>query len=155
MKIPNKNRDMLILSHLRRDSRGKLTTISRKTRVPVSTIFDRINRFKNCGFVSKYTALLNFEKLGYIGRAVVLLKASREDRHQLGDLLSRNKNVNSLFKVNNGWDYMAELVFPGMKEVETFLESLEGKFKLKKKIALYVIEELKREAFLNEANMPG
>ncbi|MBU4209210.1 MAG: winged helix-turn-helix transcriptional regulator [Proteobacteria bacterium] len=37
-----KKTDLIIISSLRQNAREKLTEMSRKTRIPVSTIFDRI-----------------------------------------------------------------------------------------------------------------
>lgn len=148
MKMPRKKKDMLILAHLRQDSRKGLTAISRETKIPVSTLFDRIRRFKACGLVKKYSALLDFEKLGFSSRALVLLKAEREERKMLGDFLDHSPNVNTLLRVNSGWDFFAEVIFPGMKEVEFFTDTLESKFKVKHKLVYYVVDEIKREGVI-------
>ena len=57
-------KDLLIVSHLRRDGRTSLTELSKKTRIPISTIFDRLKQNKN-NFIKKHTALIDFAKLGY------------------------------------------------------------------------------------------
>ena len=141
-------RDLLILSHLRRNARMKLTSLSRATRIPVSTLFDRIRDYKEQGLVKKNTALVDFERLGYQAKALVILSAKKKDRQGLFEFLKRCGNVNSLFRINNGWDFMAEVVFPGIKEVEAFIESLEDQVSLKDKKVFYIIDELKKEAFL-------
>ncbi len=141
-------RDMSILSALRQDARTNLTSMSRATRIPVSTLFDKIKGLKKTGLVRKYTALLRFEKLGYSAKAMILLSANKKDRANLHKLLTGCSNVNSLYKINSGWDYIAEVVFPGMKEVEAFVEEIEEKVKLKKKMILYILDEIKRESFL-------
>ncbi|RJX20068.1 MAG: Lrp/AsnC family transcriptional regulator [Desulforudis sp.] len=153
--MKNLERDLLILSHLRRDARVKLTKLSRATRIPVSTLFDKIKAYQVQGVLKKNASLVDFGLLGYQARALILLSAHKKDRAKLGEVLRKSKSVNSLFKVNNGWDFSVEVVFPGMKEVEEFIEGVEEQVSLKGKSVFYVIEELKREAFLSNPALVG
>ena len=141
-------KDLLILSHLRQDARMKLTDMSRATRIPVSTLFDKIRIYADNGLIKKSTSLVRFEGFGYHAKALILFSVSKKDRQKLFELLNTSHSVNSLFKINNGWDFMAEMIFPGVKEVEEFIESIEEKVKLKGRKIFYVIDELKKEEFL-------
>ena len=67
MKAVNQ-KDLLILSHLRQDARMKLTKMSRATRIPVSTLFDKIRGYQVNSIVSKNASLVDFSKLGYQAR---------------------------------------------------------------------------------------
>ena len=142
-----KGRERLLLSHFRRNARESLTTISRETRVPVSTIFDKLKHYER-QFIRKHTTLVDFSKLGYMTRANVMLKVAVEHREALKAHLLRHENVNSLFKINNGYDYLAELVFRQLKEMEDFLEQLEQKYKITEKTVFYIIEDICREEFM-------
>lgn len=143
-----KPRDMALLASLRKDSRMKLTTMSRQTRIPVSTIFDRIRTFKGSGLVRRYTSLVDFGRLGHQGHAWILLACNKNDRHQLQETLERHPNVNSLLRINNGWNLMAEVVSPGIREVEDFVEQIEDKARITKKMVLFIIREIRKEEFL-------
>ncbi|MBS3119577.1 Lrp/AsnC family transcriptional regulator [Candidatus Woesearchaeota archaeon] len=145
-------KDLLILSHLRENSRATLTHISKKTHMPISTIYDKLKQYENSVIV-KHTTLLNFEKLNFNTKAKVLLKASREQRDALGKYLSTAPNVNSLHKVNNGYDYMIEAVFRHIKDLEDFIELLDSKFQLVNKDVYFIIEDIKREGFLNNPEL--
>jgi len=144
-----KTSDLLIVSHLRQDARITLTQMSRQTRIPVSTIFDKIRYFKETGLIKKNTTIVSFERFGYNTKALVFLSTPREQRIQLIETLKNSANVNSLFKVNNGWDLIAEIISPSFKEIEEFLERIEEKINLTKKEVFYIIEELKREEFFS------
>ena len=139
--------DLLIVSYLRQDARMKLTDLSRATKVPVSTLFDKIKIWEG-SLIKKNTALVRFERFGYQAKAMIVFSARKKDRQKLLELLNKNSNVNSLCRVNNEWDYMAEVVFPGVKEAEDFLEDIEEQVKLKNKKIFYVIDEIKKEEFL-------
>ena len=139
--------DLLIVSYLRQDARMKLTDMSRAIRIPVSTLFDKIKTYEG-SLIKKNTALVRFERFGYQAKAMIVFSARKKDRQKLFEILNKNSNVNSLCRVNNEWDYMAEVVFVGVKEVEDFLEDIEEQVKLKNKKIFYVIDEIKKEEFL-------
>jgi len=143
-----KKTDLLIISSLRQNAREKLTEISRKTRIPVSTIFDRIKTHEG-NIIRKHTALVDFAKLGYNTRANIILKVKRENREEVKEFLMKDSCINSAFKINNGYDFLIEAVFRNIKEVEDFIELLEEKFSIKAKQVFYIIDDLKKEAFLS------
>ncbi|MBR9693382.1 Lrp/AsnC family transcriptional regulator [Candidatus Woesearchaeota archaeon] len=142
-----KTKERVLLSHFRKNARESLTAISRRTRVPVSTIFDKLKHYEQ-SFIRKHTTLVDFSKLGYLTRANVMLKVGIEHRSVVRDFLMKHEHVNSLFKVNNGYDFLAEMVFQHIKDLEDFLEMLEQKFDVKDKTVFYIIEDICREEFM-------
>jgi DNA-binding Lrp family transcriptional regulator len=132
----------------------KLTDMSRVTKIPVSTLFDKIKTYEG-SLIKKHTSLVRFDMLGYQAKALVVFSAAPKDRQRLLELLDKSRNVNSLYKINNGWDYMAEVLFPGVKEVEDFIESIEEEIRLKGRKVFYVIDEIKRECFLSNPGVAG
>ncbi len=149
-----KNSDLLIISCLRQDARMKLTDMSKVTKIPVSTLFDKIKIYEG-GVIKKHTALVRFDKLGYQAKALIAFSTAPQNKQKLLELLDKNRNVNSLHKINNGWDYMAEVVFPGVKEVEEFIEKIEGMIRLKGRKVFYIIDEIKKESFLSNPGTVG
>ncbi len=126
-----------------------LTKMAKKTGIPVSTIFDKIRGFQN-NIVTKHTTLINFDLLGYNTRSKILLKVGKEDKEALKAYLLKNHNINSFYRINNGYDFMIEGIFKNIKEMEEFLENLEGKFTIEKKEYFYIIDDMKREAFMED-----
>jgi DNA-binding Lrp family transcriptional regulator len=86
---------------------------------------------------------------------LIAFSTGPKDRQKLLELLDKSRNVNSLRKINNGWDYMAEVVFPGVKEVEEFIETIEEQIRLKGRKVFYIIDEIKRESFLSNPSTVG
>ena len=148
-----KEKDLKVIRILRQNSRERLTIISRKIKMPISTLYDRIKILSKDNFVTKFTAILNFDKLGYNTRIVLILKVIKGDREEIKNYLLRNKSANSLSRINNGFDFMAEIVTKNISETEDFLEQLEDKYKILKKQIYYVIDDLKREEFLSKPSM--
>ena len=135
-----------LLSCLRENSREKLTTISKKTNIPISTLFDMLQEFQD-NIITKHTILLNFSQLGYHTQAQVFLKVNKEDKDKLKKHLSCHNNVNTIHKVNNNWDFIIETVHKNIKELDAFLEHLEQNFHLENKQIHYLIDEIKKEGF--------
>ena len=117
-------KDLKIISHLRQNARMPLTKMSKKTQIPVSTIFDRL-KLNEDNLIIKHTSLLDFSKLGYNTRANIMLTVDREDKEALKEFLINNQSVNSVYKVNNGFDFMVEGIFKQIKDMEEFMESVE------------------------------
>lgn len=140
-------KDLLIIAHLRKNARQRITSMSKKIQMPVSTIFDRIKVQEN-NVIKKHTTLLDYSKLGFNARANIIVKVDRNQRDELQEFLMKNWNVNSLAKINNGYDFLAEVIFKNIKDAEDFLENIEDKFKIKSKQVYYIIDELKKEEFL-------
>lgn len=146
--MPMKNQDTLIVSLLRENSRMSLTKMSRKSRIPISTLYDRMKHFDK-SIVRKHTALVDFSQLGFAARARVLLKVKHTEIQNLREHLLCHPAVNELCKVNNGYDFMVELIFKTMKEMEDYLDSLSQKFPVEKEEVVYIIDELRQEEFLS------
>ncbi len=140
-------KDLAILSHLRQDARETLTRMSRKTTIPVSTIYDRI-KAQESSTIRGYTALLDFSKLGFNARCKIIVKVNREKREDVEKFLLSHQSINTLYKINNGFDFLMECIFRDIKESEEFLEALDMKFGVKTKQVYYIMDDIKREAFL-------
>ncbi len=142
-----KAKELCVLSELRQDSRMKLTEISKRTRIPVSTIHDRMKGGFE-GAITKMTALLDFRSLGYTARATIILKVDKNQRDGVRAFLSFSSAVNNLFKINNGYDFMVDGVFKTFIDLENFVEDLEERFAIRDKQVYYIIDEIEREKFL-------
>lgn len=147
-----KRKEKMLLSHFRCNARESLTSISRRTSIPVSTIFDKLRQYER-QFIRRHTTLLDFAKLGYLTRANVMLKAGVDHRDALREFLMKHDHVNSLFKINNGYDFLVEVIFHHLKDMEDFLELLENKYHVIGKTVFYVIEDICRESFMADPEM--
>ncbi|HOI18684.1 MAG TPA: Lrp/AsnC family transcriptional regulator [Candidatus Woesearchaeota archaeon] len=151
MKLPKK--DIMLLCQLRKNSREPLTTMSRDTAIPVSTLYDRLRHFEKNNIIKKSTILLDFSFLGYEIRVTVAMKTIKESKEELLTYLKKHQNVNNLYKINNGYDFFAEGVFKSVTEAEKFIDDLETKFEFKNIDVHYIIDDLKREGFLSDKNL--
>ncbi len=138
-------KDLQILSRLRSNARESLTIMSKKTGIPISTIYDKL---KQQEAIKRYTALLDFSQLGYNTHALISLKVDREKKELLKNHLMLHPSVNSCYKINCGFDFLIECFFRNLKEMDRFLDKLEKEYCTEEARIQYLIDELKKEEFL-------
>ncbi len=133
-----KEKELMVLKCLRGNARIKLTGISRKLNIPVSTAFDCLKRLeKEC--VIRYSVLCGFSKLGYFVRMAFIVKSNG-----VTDAVLNQKNVNCISSIKEESQYFIEALFRDLAEAEKFREFLqENNFVVLKEICM--IKELKKE----------
>ena len=145
-------KDLKVISILRANARETLTNISKITNIPISTLYDKLKLY-NKSIVKKHTSLLDFPALGFYTRANIVIRVNKNSREAIKGYLIKNQNINSLYKVNNSYDFMIEAVFKHIKELEDFIDKLEKKFEIEDKQIYYIIEDIQRENFMANINL--
>ena len=142
-----KKKEMLILSLLRKNSRESLTKISKVSNIPISTIYDKL-KIQQDNIIKKHTCILDFSKIGFNSRASLSIKTNLNKKQELKEYLIKHPNINTIYKINNGYDFWIECIFKHIKDLENFIEFLEIKYNIKKQV-YYIIEDIKREEFMS------
>lgn len=145
-------KDLKIIAHIRNDARKKVTEISRNMHIPVTTLYDRMRAQQKKGFVKKHTALLDFSKLGFSTKVMLAVSAGEEKREPLSKYLMQHPNVNSLYRVDLGPDFIAEVIFQDSSRLQEFMDYIYLNFKLDDIKAYHISQELKKEEFLTKAS---
>ncbi|MBI2574400.1 Lrp/AsnC family transcriptional regulator [Candidatus Woesearchaeota archaeon] len=147
-----KKRDLLILCELRKNCRSSLTDIGRATKTPVSTVYDKLVSFRG-KIIRKYSALMDFAELGFAVKANVIFGVDRSTKEEFSAYLEKHHSVNSLYRINNGYDFMAEIICRDISGFENFMDLLSSKFRIRDKKAFFIIGDIKREEFLADKDM--
>jgi Lrp/AsnC family transcriptional regulator for asnA, asnC and gidA len=148
---PINTKDLKILAHLRQDARINLTKISKKTLVPVTTIFDKMKKYQQ-EIIKKNTVLIDFKKLGYDIRVHILVKISQEKREDFKMFLKKSFAINSVYRINNGFDFMIEAIFRNMMELEEFNDQIDAQGILSKQ-EHYILEDIRKEEFISQPDL--
>lgn len=143
------DKNLVLLSWLRNDSRLPLTKISKKTNIPISTLFDKLKEQEK-SLIFKHTTLIDFSKLGYHTKVHLLVKAPTQNKKTLEKHLKCNAKINSVYKVTDKYHYLAEGIFKHIKDFNNFLEYLEERFPQLEYTTHFITEDVKRESFLSE-----
>lgn len=136
-------KENIVLDHLRKNSRITLTDISRNTDLPITTVFEIIDRLNKKGVITRFASLLDFSKIGYAIRINLLLKA--RDKDDLQEFLVKSEHTNTVQKINSG--LLAECIFNDFSSYEIFKEKLDT-FGILSFDEHVVIKELKQHGAL-------
>jgi len=142
-----KSTDLEILRQLRKNSRDSITNISKQTGIPTSTVFCKIKDHER--LIKKYTALIDFSKLGFNNWMRLVFHIEREEKERLMELLKENENINSIHELVGESNIMIETIHRNIKDYLDFLEYLQSKFEIKELQQFHVITDKKQEAFMN------
>ena len=74
----------------------------------------------------------------------------KNKKEELKKHLCFHPQVNNVYKINDGWDFIIETVHRNIKELDDFLEQLNQKYEIQAQQVHYLIEDIKREGFVIE-----
>ena len=143
-----KEKERQIISHLRKDARASLASISFDIKMPISTIHDKINRLHKNKVIKKYTALINYSALGYHHHVKIALQVPHSQKKSLQEFLTNHSAINSIHEINNNYDFMIETVHRDIKEYLDFIETLNDSFEITEKQEFLIVNEISREKFV-------
>ncbi|MBU0666515.1 MAG: Lrp/AsnC family transcriptional regulator [Nanoarchaeota archaeon] len=144
-----KETDIKLLRQLRRNARESITNISKKTGIPTSTVFLKIREQEN-RLIKKHVSLVDYAALGYNHWQNTVVKLAEYNNKEFEKFLLEYENVNSLYEINGGYDYLLETVHKNVKEYVDFMKDLENKFKIVELKGFQIINDLKREEFFSK-----
>jgi DNA-binding Lrp family transcriptional regulator len=130
-------RDEKILDTLLEDSRVELCKISHKNKIPISTIFDRIDRLSSKGIISKFCTIINHKYLRFSMHYFLHIKAKT---------LPLDFRINSVFSLSDSENYLIDCFFKDESDKDAFRKILkQNKITILKEISIY--ESIKQHGF--------
>ena len=135
-----------ILSHLRTNARATLTTISRSTGIPISTVCAKLSQYTQI-HIKKSTALLDFSQLGFPIKVGFLIRAQDHAEQDLQTLISQNKAINTASRLSGNFNFYIEALFRDMKSYYEFSDRISS-HKAHDQEQFFILEEPKKEEFL-------
>lgn len=121
--------DLQILRTLQENAR--LTTKELAARVSLSStpVFERLKRLEREGYIKRYIAVLDAEKLnqGFIVFCNVKMKRmSRDIAEEFGCIVSNIPEVTECYNISGSFDYMLKIHAPNMKYYQEFILNVLG-----------------------------
>ncbi|MEM2121426.1 MAG: Lrp/AsnC family transcriptional regulator [Candidatus Woesearchaeota archaeon] len=147
MKRKNKiNKNLIILSALRRNARMSFLEISKSTGLNVSTLMNNVEKL-NKELVKKYSCIVDFSKLGFKLNVIFLIKTVKEKKAQLLHFLEK-ENINNAYKISDDFEYYIEAVFQDVKSYDDFKRTLQDFSQ--ELIEFFIVEYIIKEGFLEK-----
>ena len=139
--------DLLILRTLQENAR--LTTKELAARVNLSStpVFERLRRLENSGYIKKYIAVLDAEKLnqGFIVFCnVKLRRMNREIAADFARVIHEIPEVTEFYNISGSYDYLLKIHAPNMKYYQEFILNVLGTIESLGSIeSTFVMDEVK------------
>ena len=126
MEIDEK--DFIILNLLKENSKLTSRQIYKKTKIPITTIHNRIKKMEELRVIKNFTVNLNYKKLGQPILAYILItinyilpSGSRIDQEDVAKKIRALQNVEEIYMVTGGIDMFVKSRFKDIDELYNFI----------------------------------
>ena len=135
--------DLQILRTLQQNAR--LTT----KELASTPVYERLKRLENCGYIKKYIAVLDAEKLnqGFIVFCnVKMSRLNREIAKDFTEIIRNIPEVTECYNISGSFDYLLKIHAPNMKYYQEFVLNVLGTIEnLGSLESTFVMDEIKHE----------
>ena len=136
--------DLQILRTLQENAR--LTTKELAARVSLSStpVFERLKRLESGGYIKKYIAVLDAEKLNQ--GFVKLRRLNRDIAAEFSRMIQGIPEVTECYNISGSYDYLLKIHAPNMKYYQEFILNVLGTIdSLGSLESTFVMDEVKHE----------
>jgi DNA-binding Lrp family transcriptional regulator len=126
MMISLDKADKKILNLLQQNSKINIKEIGLKIGLTQTPTYERIKRLEKMGFIEKYMAILNKEKLGFTVEVfcqVTLMVHSKELITRFEKAVNKIDEISECFHVAGNYDYLLKVIVEDMKSYQFFLKN--------------------------------
>lgn len=138
--------DKKICNILTENSRISISSISKKTGIPNSTISNRIHKLEENKIIKQYTTILDHEKIGINITAMIIIQTETEKHENVEKQLPKLEEVTHVYSISGEYDVLIKVEAMNLEELNEIINSkirtIDGIEELRE---LIVMEELKNE----------
>jgi len=117
--------DKKLLNILLDDSRLSYRQIARKMKKSVTTVINRIKKLEKSGIIKKYSADIDYGKLGYQIEVIIDLRISKGKLHEVERKIAMHKNVFAVYDNTGNFDATIIARFKTRKTMDEFLKQIQ------------------------------
>lgn len=137
---------MELVNLLQQNCRLSIREIAKKLNMKPTSVYNRIKKLEENGFIKRYSAILSREKLGYgvLGIVLVSYKKGELSQRTLAEKLSKFSQVQDVFIVSGEWDLVLKVIEKDVNSLGEFLtEKLRKIPEIDKTQTMIVLNEVK------------
>ena len=147
MYQPDKT-DLRILKALQTNCRLTNKELAAKVNLSTTPVYDRVRKLEKEGFIKKYVAILDYEKLNRGFGVFCNLKLTQINpkiANEFIKFIADIPEVTECYNISGEYDYLLKIQAPDMKYYQSFLINTLGKFDYIAGIhSVFVMEEVKQ-----------
>ncbi|MHA1131189.1 MAG: Lrp/AsnC family transcriptional regulator [Candidatus Helarchaeota archaeon] len=116
--------DLKILKILEEDSKTNYREISKRVKIAIGTVSNRIKKLTDLKVIKKFTIDIDTRKIGYEITAIILLQILGKAINEVEEILSKNPNVYVIYNTTGDWGSIIAVKFKHIHELNQFLKTL-------------------------------
>lgn len=116
--------DSNILNTVTENARLSLRKIAKKTGLAPATVMTRLKRLEDNGIIKRYSAVIDYDKLGYDLPAIVNLCIPKEKISKVGLEIAKHPSVIEVHDVTGRFDVLVVARFKNRHALDAFLKQL-------------------------------
>ncbi len=116
--------DEKILKEYLEDSRRSYREIARTLKVSPGTVVSRVKELEEKGIITKYTAQIDYEKLGYELTVISEITVSKGMTEEVGLEISGIRETCAIYNVTGDSDMMVIAKFKGREDLSNFTKRI-------------------------------
>jgi Lrp/AsnC family leucine-responsive transcriptional regulator len=123
------NVDLQILRALQENARLTTKELAAKVNLSTTPVFERLRRLERGGFIRKYVAVLDAEKLGRGFTVFCSVKLKQMTRSVARDFISVIRDIPQVaecYNISGEYDYLLKIQAPDMKYYNEFIINVLG-----------------------------
>ena len=116
--------DLRIINLLMENSKWSYRKLAARLGVSVATVMNRVNRLNKEKIIKKYSAIIDYEKLGYELSAIVEVRVSRGKMADIEKKIAEHPNVSAVFDTTGHFDITVLANFKSRMDMDRFLKKI-------------------------------
>ena len=145
--------DLSILRTMQKDAKLTTKELAEAVHLTVTPVFERLKRLERQGFIKKYVAILDAEKLGKALIVFCNVKLRHMNHDIASDFIARIKElpeVTECYNTSGTYDYLLKVHARDMKEYQEFLLNKLGAIESLGSVeSSFVMSEVKQDYGIN------
>jgi len=144
------NTDKRILNALTENSRLSLRQIAEKVKVSVATVMHRLNKLGKEGILKKYTAKIDYEKIGYDVEVMIEIRISKGRLLDVEKKIAVHPNVFAVYDVTGAFDAVILARFRNRRQMDNFLKKIQTYEFVERTETKLILKTIKEESLMIE-----
>lgn len=145
--------DLQILRTLQENARLTMKELAARVNLSSTPVFERLKRLEANGYIKRYIAVLDAEKLGkgfVIFCHVKMARLNREIAQEFAQIIRGIPEVTECYNISGSFDYLLKIHAPDMKYYQQFVLNVLGTIEhLGSLESVFVMDEVKHEYGVN------
>lgn len=141
--------DLQILRILQKNSRLTTKELAAQVNLSTTPVFERLKRLEANGYIKKYIAVLDAEKLNQgfvVFCSVKLRRLNRDIAAEFTRIVQDIPEVTECYNISGSYDYLLKIHAPNMKYYQEFILNVLGTIEsLGSLMSTFVMSEVKHE----------